>query len=457
MRKIPDPIQWHEGMLLMPQHFQQMAGRFEGLVQNAVSTVAYPYPWGLLRLDYDHSTLVDGLLRILRVEAVMRDGFFVEGGSELGSDLEINLTDYVEQMRDSPLTVYLAVPAQNSLSTRGELARYSSHGGEAIADEATGEDPVSIPWLRPKISLWAGEYPPARLECVPIVRVKTRNNAFLPDDYIAPVLTVPAGSPLGKLCGETTSFVRERSRMLADQFRSGSFAIDNAEYAELRMKVQALSVGLPSVEAALLSGGAHPFTVYLLMCQLAGHVATVTSDFVTPLFSPYRHEDLLASFQPVFQFIRRAVAEAVVESWSSVQFRFVNGIFEAASSAPLDDAIAQHVGLDYSPIAALALRIPPGVAEQPVWHWGDNCVIGSSSIIGPLLSTRVSGAERRRVDRLPGLAPPRGMILFSLALDENAVRPGEPLQLVERFISEGRPSEAVLYLKRPQPAATEDS
>ena len=42
------------------------------------------------------------------------------------------------------------------------------------------------------------------------------------------------------------------------------------------------------------------------------------------------------------------------------------------------------------------------------------------------------------------------MILFTLGLDENAVKPGEALQLVERFLSDGRPSEAVLYLKRPE-------
>src|SRR5579875_1165407 len=441
-------------MLLMPHHFQQMAGRFEGLVQNAVATVGCPYPWGVLRLEYDRSTLVDGLLRVLRIEAVMRDGFFAEGGAELGINLELNLTDYVEQMRDGPLTVHLAVPAQKSLSTRGELARYVSHSGEAIDDEATGDDPVVIPWLRPRLTLWAGDYPPARFESVPVLRVETKNNAFQADDYIAPAMSVTAGSSLGKMCGETTSFVRERSRMLADQFRSGAFAVDNNEAAELRMKVQALSVGLPALEAALVSGGAHPFTVYLLMCQLAGHLATVTSDFMVPQFSPYRHEDLLATFQPVLHFIRKAVSEAVVESWSSTQFRPVNGVFEAASSAILDDAIAQHAGLD-APVAAIALRVPPGVAEQPVWHWGDNCVIGSSGAIGPLLTTRVSGAERRRVERLPGLAPPRGMILFALGLDENAVKPGEALQLVERFLSEGRPSEAVLYVKRPQ-AATEE-
>ena len=31
--EIPDAIQWHEGLLLTPQHFQQMSARHEALVQ----------------------------------------------------------------------------------------------------------------------------------------------------------------------------------------------------------------------------------------------------------------------------------------------------------------------------------------------------------------------------------------------------------------------------------------
>ncbi|HVA64451.1 MAG TPA: hypothetical protein VNF74_12055, partial [Terriglobales bacterium] len=36
LREIPEAIQWHEGMLLSPQHFQQQAARWEGLLQSAL-------------------------------------------------------------------------------------------------------------------------------------------------------------------------------------------------------------------------------------------------------------------------------------------------------------------------------------------------------------------------------------------------------------------------------------
>jgi hypothetical protein len=50
----PDRIQWHEGMLLSPQHFQQEAARVDALV--AWHTLASsPYSWGIRRLELDQS------------------------------------------------------------------------------------------------------------------------------------------------------------------------------------------------------------------------------------------------------------------------------------------------------------------------------------------------------------------------------------------------------------------
>ena len=61
--EISPAIQWHEGMLLMPQHFQQFAGRLESLIQ-FVTTLTSPYGWGVLRFDYDRAALVGGKLRV---------------------------------------------------------------------------------------------------------------------------------------------------------------------------------------------------------------------------------------------------------------------------------------------------------------------------------------------------------------------------------------------------------
>ncbi len=432
-------------MLLMPQHFQQMSARYENLAQFAGS-LAGSYPWGILRFDYDQTAFVSGTLRVLRVEAVMRDGFFVAGGTEFGMDLELNLKDHADAMQSEPLLVHLVVPAQNSMSTKGDLARYFSCDGEPVADETTGQDPVHIPRLKPRLALWAGARPPARYESLPLLCVGAQNDAFQPGSFIAPSLAVAEDSPLGRLCAEATTLVRAKSYVLADQYRTGS-SKKEMDATELRMKLQSLATGLPGPEGALQSGRAHPFALYLLMCQLAGHVAGVTSGLVPPHFPQYDHDNLEATFLPVLNFIKAAVAEAVVDSWDAIPFRIANGTFEAGPAQTLDQALAL-AGTLSSPVLAIALRPAAGTAEDATSRWGQDAVIGTSSIVPGLLTTRVPGAARRRVDQLPGLAPPRGTILFALALEAGAAKSGEAVQLVERYSNEGRPAAAVLYVRR---------
>jgi len=431
-------------MLLMPQHFQQLAGRYEGLIQYAAS-VGGSFPWGLIQFNYDRTALVSGNLRILRVEAIMKDGFFVEGGTDLDVPLELNLKNAVDQIRSGHLTVHLVVPAQRALSSRGDLARYESHDGDAVPDDTTGDEPVHIPRLRPRLSLWAGETPPARFQSLPVMRVQVNNDTFEEYEFIPPTMTVAADSALGTLCAEIISHIRTKAWVLADHLRGGSSEL-GSDLPEIRYKAQGLAVGLPMPEAALQSGRIHPFPLYLLMCQLAGYVSTITSALVCPQFSPYRHDDLLSTFRPVLDHIRTAVSEAVMDSWIALPFLKANGKFEAGPSLALDRVIGSG-SLD-QPSVALALRVPPEATEEAVRRWAEESVIGSAGLMTTLLANRVPGAVRRRTDRLLGLAPPRGMVLLALALDQETARAGEALQMVERFDSAGRPSDAVLYIQR---------
>src|SRR6185503_10016287 len=75
-REVPPPIQWHEGMLLAPQHFQQLSLRHELLVHYHAAQVS-PFHWGVRYLEIDPVPLTDGILRVLDLEAVMPDGLAV--------------------------------------------------------------------------------------------------------------------------------------------------------------------------------------------------------------------------------------------------------------------------------------------------------------------------------------------------------------------------------------------
>jgi type VI secretion system protein ImpJ len=53
---IPDAILWHEGMLLHPEHFEQMTSRQELLLQHHASSA--PFAWGISRMLVDEAALL---------------------------------------------------------------------------------------------------------------------------------------------------------------------------------------------------------------------------------------------------------------------------------------------------------------------------------------------------------------------------------------------------------------
>src|SRR5690349_6497442 len=117
--EIPDAIQWHEGLLLTPQHFQQLSSRHEALVQYGTSLVA-PFCWGVRRFKHHAISLPAGKLRVLELEAVMPDGLVVVHGLHgAGRDdiLEIDHTAHAEHMGHRVALVHLAVSVQNDAAS----------------------------------------------------------------------------------------------------------------------------------------------------------------------------------------------------------------------------------------------------------------------------------------------------------------------------------------------------
>src|SRR5579864_4096323 len=98
-RDIPEAIQWHEGMLLTPEHFQQMNLRTEMLVGYSLGCT--PYLWGVRQFQWDANLLASGLFAVTALEALMPDGL-VAILDEPGS-LKLDLKPFVEQMKQAPV------------------------------------------------------------------------------------------------------------------------------------------------------------------------------------------------------------------------------------------------------------------------------------------------------------------------------------------------------------------
>jgi type VI secretion system protein ImpJ len=439
-RDIPDLVQWHEGMLLAPQHFQQLALRSEALLQYHIGTFT-PYSWGVRRLRVDPVALLTGLYRITELEAVMPDGLVITREPGDPGTLELSLADYSMAAMQSQIALHLVVPSRNASSVRatGEGARYASYEDTAVTDMNTGDSALPIPRLRPQPMLVVAEAPPEKYVSIPLARIAYRDEAFQLDDFIPPTLFVSPDSQLGMLSSDIARRVREKAAFLADRARATAAAEHDPLVVAQRRMAQSLAVGLPPVEVLLRAGIAHPFQLYLALAGLVGHAAGAGSAILPPVLRGYSHSDLRGSFAEIERYFEELLG-GIREDYQRITFLESGPAFELT----MQPAWLQP-GRSTVLIGALA---SPGVAESDLAAWFDQAVIAGAARMSMVRERRIRGCTRSRVSapETLGLAPRRGEVIFAVQADDQYVQAGDALQVLHPVQGDkGRPRELVFY------------
>jgi type VI secretion system protein ImpJ len=425
---VPAAIQWHEGMLLAPQHFQWLSRRQDALLHYHLSS-ASPFHWGVRHLRVDEAKLAEGVFRVLWLEAVMPDGLIVSWLQGETPDLSVILPD------KAGATVTLAVARRGrglALRERFDFA----DGGPAL-DENDDEGEVPVPVLKPRLKLLTEEEPPAKYVTFPLARVGYVDNVHKLEPYEPPCLEVAPGSALYDLCEATATELRRKAEPLAEAARSPSSA--SSATLETRAMVHALVGALPPFEAALRSRASHPFPLYLALCGVLGHVAQLGDALVPPVLDPYEHDDLLATFKRVRAAIDQAIKEGILERFEPHRFEYRDGAFQLQ----FDPSWAQRT-------LYFGVRAPSGVSDREMEAWVAASLIASESKVLDLWDRRVVGARRQRVEAIPGLTPSRGVSLYLLSADRDFVVTDESLKIRNLDDREGRrrPDSIVLYVEK---------
>ncbi len=431
-------VQWHEGMLLAPQHFQQSSLRSEQLVHYHLANAA-PYHWGLRRLRIDRVALVNGTFRITELEGVMPDGLPVGLDADYPAPLELTLTEHAALFRRGPVKVHLCVPAdRGEVVTSGALARFHSVAGAAVVDANTGEGSLRIPRLLPRMTLIAGETPPEKFVSFPVAEVRFQDETFSLTDFYAPSLQARPGSALLEASATIAKRVREKASFLSEKVRASAMVEKRPLLQDMQSTVRSLTAALPPLEAMVGAGVVHPFDLYLALTSLAGHLSSVGATQVPPVFPAYDHNDQRSSFAPLLFFVNRML-DAVHESYTTLPFLERDGRFSLRIPA-------EKVG------ARLVVGVvtPIGVPEAAIAEWLESAQIGSASRMTSIRDRRIRGAARRRLEVADEmeLTPSRGVVLFALTVDPDLIVAGEELVIVHPADPEGRtrPSEITLYL-----------
>ncbi len=436
-RGIPHAIQWHEGMLLAPQHFQQLALRHEALVQYSALAIS-PYLWGIRRLKFDSDQLLTGSIVVQELEGIMPDGtvvFYEKGHTQ---ELSLDLKPFADRLQNKPLMVHLAVPIRASQTSRGELQRYMSIEGDTISDENAADSEIRIPRLLPRLELLATDEPPAKYVSFPVAEVTLRDNVFGLTDFVPPLVEVPLQSQLSESCTLVARRLREKALVLSEQVRSPSSTSQMPSVLGNKSRIQCIVAALPALEALLATGRAHPYELYLALCNVAGNVAPLAPGMLPPTFPAYRHENLLASFVPVITFILKTLTEGISEIYTGFAFRMEKNSFKLDFRREWVDRRL-----------VLALRSQAGYPEKDTIAWAESVLIGTSRFIESMRQRRVLGAQRQFVPSDEELLVTKGVVLFSLTPDSEYTRAGEVLEIVPATDRPDlpKPAEIILYVR----------
>ena len=436
---LPSSIQWHEGMLLAPQHFQQLSVRQEQLLAYNGAMLS-PFHWGIRHLRIDTVLLLEGTFRVLEMEAILPDGLVVSSSEAERGALDVDLQQFRDHLEGDGAAVHLAIPSQRSGSStvQGEWARYRSVDGAAVLDQNTGQSELRIPRLLPRLRLLVGDRPPDKYSSIALARVCYRNEGFQLLPFEPPRLRVPQSCLIGEMVAKVTKRLREKAVFLAERLRAPSSATRMPQLLETKGLIHSLVAPLPPLETLLATGRAHPLALYLALTSAVGHLASLGRGLVPPVLEPYDHDDLYSTFDQALRYITQVIDEGIQESYTSFPFYFKKGAFyihfdDEWQGAPL----------------VLGVRSKEGATEEEIRSWVEESLIGSRSRIAEMRSLRIRGAVREAVSGDADLVPARGVQLYSLEEDPDFVKPNEPLFIVNLDDTEGRrrPLEIVLYVR----------
>lgn len=389
--RINDPLQWSEGMLLTPQHFQQNDIYWHGMMRHQLAQ-AQPYYWGVVSLRLDEERLREGRVHIEELHCVMPDGLVVQypaSGQE--QVLSLDIGDYAQMSEHRPLKVYLAVPvrAEGAASPSSAIQRYDSVSGDLEIDENTGEGRAPVERLRPCMRLLAGDDIPAKYLTVPLLEVvRDQGGQFELSAFHPPMVRMGAAAFLGESALQQrlrllTQGIRAKAKELAGAVGEGADSNPISVSPQHQHLIRQLTAALPPLEV-LVRAEAHPFEVYMALAHLVGQMSSLGSGGVPLMLEPYKHDDLAPGFLIALQHLQQRLDRIRIA-------------YEALPFERVEDAVFTRALAPDSAVDRLIVELKPRAGESRVGliEWMQQARIGTDTLMPLLRQRRLPGARVR--------------------------------------------------------------
>lgn len=302
-------------MLLQPQHLQQ-SERHVDHARHVLLRTTTPYAWGFSEIEIDQAALALGKLALVRAVGVFADGtVFDMPGVDPLPDAVLIPDDMREEAIVLALPLRRAGAREADVDAFEDLVRHRVLEVEVPDSNSAGERSalLQLGHLHTRL-MRAGESTDAWtvLSIGRIVERRADNQVRMDRSHIPPLLDVSASAVLKSYVDELWGLLRQRGDALAGRMTQvGSGGV--SEIADFLM-LQTVNRNEPIFAHLARLSLLHPQHLYEIALSLAGDLAIFGGTRRVTRFTPYVHDDLAASFQPLMDDLRRSLSMVLEQS-----------------------------------------------------------------------------------------------------------------------------------------------
>lgn len=431
-------VQWHEGMLLSPQHFQYSELRLEQLLYASSLSSAYT-GWGILECDIDKNLLAQGIVEISDLLAILPDGTTVLHGSENTAfdqqplNLRYNLAD-LDLKSATEITICLCLHQATDNKKRYDSVEYND-----IVDENSADNIITLPILRPKIFL-NPDVVPSECSGFPLLKLTFDGKQFGLQPFLPASLSISAGHPIRKRLSEIVLNIRQKSAYLINKSQQTTSApILREAQNTLRPLISCLCILEPLIGLEKL----HPERLFDHLLNIAANLLplqTTQIPGVLPTYDPFDPGSSIEYFLNIFE-----------KTISSVQQRYLSIPFHQQERLFYLHLQPTYTNNDLY----IGFRCSPGMSENQMYDWVQESIISSDDKIDVVTTRRISGAIRTPVqdDEMDDLIPNAGTLIFAIKKGDEFIKARQNLNIFNPGDTpEKRPLDITLFIRQNESA-----
>lgn len=301
-------VVWTEGMMLMPQHFQQQSRYFESQMRGLIS-LTREHHWGFFDLVIDKSALKTGKFRVSSASGILPDGTYFNLPETDGAPAAIDIDESLLNKK-----IYLAValisPGQSEITrnnTQERVVRFMLEEVEVhdVTEPSSLKTPLEVSGL--KFYLLNDNDSLGAFACLPVAVIEDINRnkeVVLDEEFVPPAINVLCNGFVRGFISELNHLITNRAQALASRVSVAGKA-STFEVQDFLM-LQSLNRCLPQVKHLHSASSLQPESLYVFLTSLIGELSVFTSASKLYLEQPaYEHENLSVVFKILFDQLRQ--------------------------------------------------------------------------------------------------------------------------------------------------------